>query len=74
LLLRSATVTATRDVIAARGAADVFIAPMLDGVEIRDWRAFEPAVDAGYRATAEALSRLECPVTELRMPGHTRPQ
>jgi len=67
LLLRSATVTATRDVIAARGAADVFIAPELDGVEIRDWRAFEPAVEAGYRAAAWALGNLDCPLTELRV-------
>lgn len=67
LLLRSATVTATRDVIAARGAADVFIAPELDGVEIRDWRAFEPAVSAGYRAAARALEGLDCPLTELRV-------
>jgi NTE family protein len=67
LLLRSATVTATRDVIAARGSADVFIAPELDGVEIRDWRAFEPAVDAGYRAAMRALEGLDCPLTELRV-------
>jgi NTE family protein len=67
LLLRSATVTATRDLIAARGAADVFVAPLLDGVEIRDWRAYEPAVEAGYAATVAALSRLDCPVTELRV-------
>jgi NTE family protein len=66
LLLRSATVTATRDVIAARGAADVFVAPQLDGVEIRDWRAYAPAVEAGYAATAAALARLDCPATELR--------
>jgi NTE family protein len=67
LLLRSATVTATRDVIAARGAADVFIAPALDGVEIRDWRAFEPAVEAGYQAATRALKSLDCPLTELRV-------
>jgi NTE family protein len=67
LLLRSATVTATRDVIAARGAADVFIAPELDGVEIRDWRAFEPAVEAGHRAAVRALESLDCPLTELRV-------
>jgi len=67
LLLRSATVTATRDLIAARAAADLFIAPELDGVEIRDWRAFEPAVDAGYAATVRALNGLQCPPTELRV-------
>jgi len=67
LLLRSATVTANRDVIAARGQADVFVAPELDGVEIRDWRAFEPAVDAGYRAMTRALKTLDGPLTELRL-------
>ncbi|HUO93196.1 MAG TPA: patatin-like phospholipase family protein [Rhizomicrobium sp.] len=67
LLLRSATVTANRDVIAARGQADLFIAPELDGVEIRDWRAFEPAVEAGYRATIRALETLDGPLTELRL-------
>jgi NTE family protein len=67
LLLRSATVTATRDLIAARAAADLFIAPELDGVEIRDWRAFEPAVNAGYAATSRALNGLASPLTELRL-------
>ena len=36
------------------------------GVEIRDWSAFEPAVEAGYRATMEVLDKLDRPVTELR--------
>jgi NTE family protein len=67
LLLRSATVTATRDLIAARAAADLFIAPELDGVEIRDWRAFEPAVNAGYAAASQALNGLARPLTELRL-------
>jgi NTE family protein len=67
LLLRSATVTANRDLIPIRNAADVFIAPELEGVEIRDWRAYQPAVDAGYEATMRALSALKCPLTELRL-------
>jgi NTE family protein len=67
LLLRSATVTANRDLIPIRNAADVFIAPELEGVEIRDWRAYQPAVDAGYEATMRALSGLNGPLTELRL-------
>jgi NTE family protein len=67
LLLRSATVTAHRDLVAARKAADVLIVPKLDGVEIRNWKAFEPAVAAGYAAANEALATLEAPVTELRV-------
>lgn len=66
LLMRAATVSTGRDLAAAREATDVLITPDLTGVEIRDWSAFEPAVEAGYRATLEALDKLERPVTELR--------
>lgn len=66
LLMRAATVSTGRDLAAAREATDVLITPDLTGVEIRDWSAYEPAVEAGYRATLEALDRLEQPVTRLR--------
>lgn len=66
LLMRAATVSTGRDLAAAREATDVLITPDLTGVEIRDWSAFEPAVEAGYRATLDALDKLERPVTELR--------
>lgn len=66
LLMRAATVSTGRDLAAAREATDVLISPDLTGVEIRDWSAFEPAVEAGYRATLEALDKLDRPVTELR--------
>lgn len=66
LLMRAATVSTGRDLAAAREATDVLITPDLTGVEIRDWSAYEPAVEAGYRATIEALDKLSQPVTELR--------
>ncbi len=66
LLMRAATVTSGRDLIASREATDVLITPGVDGVEIRNWRAFEPAVESGYRAGQEALARLKHPVTDLR--------
>jgi hypothetical protein len=47
--------------------ADVFIAPELDGVEIRDWKAFERAAAAGQLATERALAALDRPVTQSRM-------
>ena len=46
LLMRAATVTPGRDVTAAREATDVLILPMVDDIEIRDWKAYEPAVEA----------------------------
>jgi NTE family protein len=66
LLMRAATVSTGRDLAAAREATDVLVTPDLTGVEIRDWSAFEPAVEAGYRATMEVLDKLDRPVTELR--------
>jgi NTE family protein len=66
LLMRAATVSSGRDLIAAREATDVLVMPETAGVEIRDFGAYEPAVAAGYRAAIEALDRLNRPVQELR--------
>ena len=66
LLMRAATVSTGRDLAAAREATNVLITPDLTGVEIRDWSAYEPAIEAGYRATLEALDKLDRPVIELR--------
>ncbi len=66
LLMRAATVTSGRDLAASREASDVLITPKLEGVDIRNWRAYEPAVEAGYAAACAALDALKRPVTELR--------
>ncbi|MDP1630352.1 MAG: patatin-like phospholipase family protein [Caulobacter sp.] len=66
LLMRAATVSTGRDLAAAREATDLLILPRTDGVDIRDWKAYEPAVQAGYRAALKALDALTRPVTELR--------
>lgn len=66
LLMRAATVSTGRDLAAAREATDVLIQPRTGQIEIRDWSAYDPAVAAGYRATIEALDRLDRPVQALR--------
>lgn len=66
LLMRAATVTTGRDLAAAREATDVLITPKLEGIDIRDWRAFEPAVKAGYVAAGFALDGVDRPITDLR--------
>jgi NTE family protein len=66
LLMRAATVSTGRDLIAAREATDVLVLPKVESVEIRDWKAYDPAVSAGDRAMSDALARLTRPVTELR--------
>ena len=66
VLMRTATISTADELAIAKEHSDIFIAPDIGPVEIRDWKAYEPAVDAGYRATVEALAKLGKPVTELR--------
>jgi NTE family protein len=53
LLMRAATAPAAP--MAGRERADFLIVPELAGVELRDWKAFDVAVEAGYIATTRAL-------------------
>jgi NTE family protein len=74
LLMRAATVSSGRDLAASREATDVMVTPDVTGVEIRDWAAYTPAVDAGYKAMIEALDKLAKPVQDLRRrPSHHEP-
>jgi NTE family protein len=66
VLMRSATIMTAHEFAAARAYADVLISPEVGPIEIRDWKAYDPAVAAGDRAVVEVLSGLEQPVTELR--------
>lgn len=66
LLMRTATVSTGRDLAAAREATDVLVLPDVAKIEIRDWGAYDVAVEAGYQATLEALDKLTRPVSELR--------
>jgi NTE family protein len=66
VLMRAATVTASQQAAAAHELTDVLIQPKLDAIEIRDWKAYQPAVAEGYQATFSALASLDRPVTDLR--------
>jgi NTE family protein len=66
LLMRTATVSTGRDLAAAREATDVLIQPDVARIEIRDWRAYDEAVEAGYRAAEAALDQIRKPVASLR--------
>ncbi|MBJ7411565.1 MAG: patatin-like phospholipase family protein [Phenylobacterium sp.] len=74
LLMRTATVSTGRDLAAAREATDVLIQPDVSGIEIRDWRAYDEAVEAGYRATLAALDKTSRPVPHLRRRQSLREQ
>jgi NTE family protein len=65
ILMRAATISTDRELTAAREATELLILPQVEQIEIRDWKAFDPAVEAGYQAAVAALR--DCgPVTELR--------
>jgi NTE family protein len=66
ILMRSATLTTDAELESSRAATDVLIQPLPDGLDIRDWKGFDPGVEAGYRAAKEALGKLDGPVTGLR--------
>lgn len=54
LLMRAATVSVNP--IMHRGLTDVLVTPQLAGIELRDWKSYDMAVEAGYRSMVEALS------------------
>ena len=66
IMIRSATLTTKSEMLAARSETDLLIIPNPDGVEIRDWKAFDRAVENGWLAAKAALARLDGPVTSLR--------
>ncbi len=66
ILMRSATVTTSADLETSRASTDLLVLPHLDGVEIRDWKAWDPAVAAGETAAAAAMATLNGPLTHLR--------
>lgn len=57
LLMRAATVR--NDPRLGRDLADVMILPDLPGIELRDWTAYDDAVEAGYVAAKAALETTE---------------
>ncbi|WP_420479890.1 patatin-like phospholipase family protein [Brevundimonas sp. FT23028] len=66
IMMRSATLTSDAEIERSRAIVDILVQPTPDGVDIRDWKAYAPAVDAGYRATVAELEALDGPVTGLR--------
>jgi NTE family protein len=58
VLIRSATMPSLAAEAANRDVQALEIVPKVDGVGLQDWKAFAPAVEAGYRATMEAADRL----------------
>ncbi len=55
LLMRSGTISQGTHEDSSRQNADILILPDVEDVELRDWKAYEIAAEAGYRSMVEAL-------------------
>jgi NTE family protein len=73
VLMRAATLTTDAELDHARARADLLIQPEPEGMDIRDWKAFDVAVAAGRQAAEETLAELDGPVTMLRRPKAITP-
>ena len=58
VLIRSATLPSDTAEAAMHDTLAVEILPKVDRVGLQDWKAYAPAVDAGYRATMASAERL----------------
>ena len=56
ILMRSATITTDAEMDQSSAAADVLILPKIGGTDIRDWKAYDDPVAAGYRSVAVATA------------------
>jgi len=66
VLMRSATITTDAEMEDSRAEADVLVLPNPGTTDIRDWKAYDQPVAAGYEAMKAALADLPCPVGRLR--------
>jgi NTE family protein len=55
LLMGAATISSEAQVRSLGARVDLLIEPKLEGIGMLDWRAFDRAVEAGYRQTLEQL-------------------
>ena len=62
ILMSAGTVSSTAQTIASRNQLDLLLQPPLGSLSLLDWKAYERAIDIGYRSTMETLEQLETPL------------
>jgi NTE family protein len=66
ILLRAGMMNSATTSLGQRELADLVLRPPLEHIDLLDWRAFDRAIDIGYRHAAETLGRCHGDVTVLR--------
>jgi len=69
LLMRSATVGVPPS--ASKDLADIYVTPDIVNLELRDWEAYDSAVQAGYEATLKALDESPLYFSNGRQPTNS---
>ena len=55
ILLRAGMINSAASTIAQRELADLVLKPPLEHIDLLDWRAFDRAIELGYRYASEML-------------------
>jgi len=63
LLMRAATISVNPN--QHRALTDILLTPEMKGIELRDWKEYDPAVQSGYDATRQALADLKGPLAQI---------
>lgn len=74
VLMRSATLTTASDLSESRRTTDLLVIPKPEGVEIRDWKAYDQAAANGRETMAAAIAGLDGSVETLRRRNETYQQ
>jgi NTE family protein len=65
ILLRSGMINSAAATMAQRELADLVLKPPLQRIDMLDWKAFDRAIEIGYRHTCEALERQGTALSKL---------
>jgi NTE family protein len=61
--MRAATISV--DPNKHRNLTDILIVPEMKGIELRDWKDYEPAIEAGYNDMKAALADVKGPLAQI---------
>jgi NTE family protein len=66
LLLSAGSISAKRVTAANREQSSILLTPDLEGIDMLDWRAFDRAIDAGYRSTVARIDEINAALLRER--------
>ena len=71
ILVRAGTMNSTAQVLTRRQQCDLLLIPDVQHLSLMNWRAYDKAIEHGYRCALEKIDQIENRICEMRPP--TRP-